>query len=110
LVVTEFASKWLVQLLHLTVGACEYMTCMLMQQYIKMPSETGIKLCDHLQTTAQRRSCLLATSACVLQDMIISAPALPAPLAVIVLQTSAQSPGSTIDSADFLQRSAACML
>jgi hypothetical protein len=40
--------------------------------------------------------------------MIISAPALPAPLAVIVAQASAQSPGSNIDNADFLQRYAAC--
>lgn len=42
-----------------------------------------------------------------LQDMIISAPALPAPLAVVVVQPSAQSPGSSMDSPPFLQRYAA---
>jgi hypothetical protein len=39
-----------------------------------------------------------------LQDMIISAPALPAPLTVMVAQPSVQSPGSSMDSAAFLQR------
>ncbi|WIA32775.1 hypothetical protein OEZ86_005959 [Tetradesmus obliquus] len=39
-------------------------------------------------------------------DIIISAPALPAPLAVVVVQPSAQSPGSSMDSPAFLQRCA----